>query len=136
VSNAYCKLFFTSEPTHIRNMVGRLMTFVDQLAPESQARDDLKLIFSELMYNAVVHGNKSDPTKQVEVLLSTTGSRIAVTITDEGAGYDYQNALKYALSDEALLDENGRGIVIVQALSDKVSFNETGNKIRFEKRFK
>jgi len=134
--NGYCKLHFTSEPTHIRNMVGTLMDFVDGLSPETQARNDLKLIFSELMYNAVVHGNKGDPTKYVEVLINITDSRIAVTIEDEGVGYDYQNAIKYALSENALLDEGGRGIVIVQALTDKLSFNETGNIIRFEKRFK
>lgn len=130
------ELQFDSEKNQVRSVVRRLMEFVDHYDPSLEVRNDLRLVFSELLYNAVLHGNNSDPQKSVSVHLKVDGSHIYAQVRDEGPGFDYAHAIEYALSDEALLDEHSRGIVLVSGLTENLSFNEAGNLIRFEKRLK
>ena len=132
----YCELQFSSEPLKVRNMVRRLLDFVDSHNPCFEARADLKLIFSELLCNAVFHGNKEDRSKRVFVRLETVSDKLKVSIWDEGVGFDYRKVMAQALSGAAIQNEHGRGIVLVRSLTDNLSYNETGNQVRFEKRLK
>jgi len=132
----YCKLQFISESKKVRNMVRCLLDFIDGYAPASDVRDDLKLVFSELLYNAVIHGNREDRSKRVYVQIKAEDDNLWVQVQDEGPGFDYRKMIEYAGTEAALLSGHGRGIILVCALTDNLSFNETGNQIRFEKRLK
>ena len=129
-----CELKFNSEMIRIRNMVRYLMDFVDNHAPGCEARDDLRLVFSELLCNAVIHGNKLDNKKFVHVHVSARNGRLSASIKDECPGFDYNKIIEYAKTSEALYDGHGRGILLASALTENLSFNETGNLIRFEMR--
>ena len=131
-----CKFHFTSETERVRNIVKYLLEFVDEHAPAKEVRDDLRLVFSELLYNAVIHGNKGDANKSVHVKVKAEEDRIFAIIQDEGLGFDYQETIDQAGTEASLLNGNGRGIILVNALTDKLSFNKRGNEIRFEKKLK
>jgi len=131
-----CELQFISEAAQVRDMVRQLLDFIDDYAPTSHARNDLRLIFSELLYNAVVHGNCEDRQKCVQVEVKAADDRVYVSIQDEGSGFDYRQALEDAQSESALLSEHGRGMILVFALTENLSFNESGNKVRFEMRLR
>lgn len=128
------ELRINSEPSQVRKSVRDLLDYIGGCAPASKALDDLRLIFSELLYNAVIHGNNKDIEKRVHVQLKAQTGRLFVCIEDEGCGYDYNQLIKHAHSDEALMDENGRGMVLVCALTENLTFNETGNQVCFEMR--
>lgn len=132
----YCELQFLSEPSKVRNMVRCMLDFVDSHGPASEVREDLKLVFSELLYNAVIHGNKRDRSKIVLARLEAAGGHLRASIQDEGSGFDYHNALERARTEAALQSEHGRGMVLVCALTDNLSYNESGNQVRFEKRLR
>ena len=132
----YCQLQFISEPARVRNMVHCLLHFIDSYNPVPEVRDDLKLIFSELLYNAVIHGNKGDCNKCVNVRIEATGDCLRAFVQDEGLGFDYQQKVKLPPSEFDAFSERGRGMSLVGALTDSLSFNETGNQIRFEKRLR
>ena len=140
MAKAYCELSFASESSRVRCMVDCLLSFLNSYAPAPDVRDDLKLIFSELLYNAVIHGNKEDCTKTVNVRLETIGTKINAFVRDEGPGFDYGSVIECAKrcaeKGNSLQNERGRGMLLVDALTDNLSFNETGNVIRFEKRLK
>jgi len=128
------RLELNSEPTLVRKTVRDLLKHIDDCVPASESLDDLRLIFSELLYNAVIHGNKKEPGKRVLVQLKTRSDRVYVSIEDEGPGYDYNRLMEYARSDAALMDEGGRGMVLVCALTENLKFNEAGNQVCFEVR--
>lgn len=130
------ELKFTSEPSQVRDIVRSLLDFVDGQMPSTEVRSDLKLIFSELLYNAVVHGNKGDCNKSVQVKVKKKDGRLMVDIRDEGDGFDYRRVTNSVQTDEKLFEERGRGMALVLALTENLSFNEIGNHIRFEKRLK
>jgi serine/threonine-protein kinase RsbW len=131
-----CELQFISEPAQVRGMVRQLLSFIDAHAPECQIRNDLRLILSELLYNAVIHGNREDSRKHVQVEIRALADRIYVSIRDEGQGFNYRQALEEANSESALLSEHGRGMVLVCSLTENLSFNESGNQVSFEMRLR
>lgn len=136
---SYCKAF-PSERYLVKNIIAEIIDFFSDalLNPSKEDLYDIKLIFSELLFNAVIHGNQEDNTKNVtlQIFLQEDGSMTA-TISDEGSGFDYQSLLagiqKDGLSD-GLFEESGRGICLVCALTDNVSFHNKGREIRIAKK--
>ena len=55
-------------------------------------------------------------------------------IGDEGDGFD-RNSVPDPTEDENLSNPHGRGLFIISACMDKVSFNEKGNKVTLTKYF-
>ena len=62
----------------------------------------------EAMVNAVVHGNRYNLKKKVHFSVSSLRTSLAVTIVDEGEGFE-DSELPDPLSEENLLRQSGRG---------------------------
>jgi serine/threonine-protein kinase RsbW len=127
---------FFSEIYNVKTAIGELMRFLRANAPQMKAEElnDLRLVFSELMCNAVIHGNKQDLSKMVKVTVTVAGNAVNAVITDEGQGFDYISLLIGAAGADKLTCEHGRGIHLVHSLTDSLSFNMKGNQIKFNKK--
>lgn len=78
--------------------------------------------------NAIVHGDESDVTKQVTVTFTTCRGGIAVEVSDQGNGFEFE---RYGqLSSEA--SASGEGIFVMKSLADRMSFSDGGRKVRLE----
>lgn len=84
---------------------------------------DVAISVSELVNNAINHGNKSSEAKTVSVTIKRNGKSVSITILDEGEGFDPAK-IEDPLADENLLKEAGRGIFIVRSLMDGVEINQ------------
>jgi len=93
---------------------------------EESAVADIAISVSELVNNAIVHGNKSSGEKSVTVRIKKSGGEVTVSVTDEGGGFDPSH-VPNPLDDENLLHEVGRGLFIVRSLMDKVDVRATDN---------
>lgn len=93
-----------------------LMNFNDE------ERDSLAIAVTEAVSNAIVHGNKEDEAKRVEVVFEVGRGRVRVSVKDQGPGFDPEK-VNNPLDPENLLKESGRGIFILSALMDEVSFD-------------
>lgn len=80
---------------------------------------DVAISVSELVNNAIIHGNKSDIAKQVDIRFSVTDTALKVIIIDEGEGFD-ADSVENPIDDNNLLKEVGRGIFIVKSFVDDV----------------
>lgn len=100
-------------------------------------KDSLAIAVTEIVGNAITHGNKKDPNKNVTVDFDYKDDTIKVTVQDEGGGFDVDD-IDNPLDPENLLKESGRGIFIVRALMDKVEFlkTKTGSAVRLTKTIK
>ena len=75
----------------------------------------------EAVINAIIHGNKRDQAKKVEVSLSARAGSIRARVRDEGAGFD-QAATPDPTSEDNLMRTSGRGILVIRAFVDSVDF--------------
>ena len=87
------------------------------------------LALSEAVTNAVIHGNKQDPSKKVFVTASLDeNSAIHISVQDEGPGFEPQS-LPDPLKEDNLMKPSGRGVFLMKQYADDVSYNDKGNKV-------
>jgi sigma-B regulation protein RsbU (phosphoserine phosphatase) len=89
-----------------------------------------KLTLNELVANAFIHGNKSDPNREISVSYTLTKSLLRTCVVDQGEGFDI-NALQDPTDAEKLTKEGGRGIFLVKRYTDSLSQNAKGNGVYF-----
>lgn len=97
---------------------------------------DLMIAVTEAVTNAIQHGNREDESKHVHIRIETAPSEITLWVEDEGKGFDVE-AVPDPRNTGNLLRESGRGILMMKAFMDEVSFasGEKGTSVRMVKRF-
>jgi serine/threonine-protein kinase RsbW len=97
-------------------------------------RDSIAISITEIVSNAISHGNRRDKTKNVTIVYALYKNRLVITVQDEGAGFNVRE-IDDPLDPKNLLKDSGRGIYIVRALMDEVEFknNETGTFVKIVK---
>ncbi len=116
--------------------LSKVEQFIEQIARKAQLDEDQEGNFAigltELVNNAILHGNQSDPSKKVTITVSLQGKTLSVRVQDEGSGFDPE-ALDNPVSPENLLKESGRGIFLVEQLVGPVTFTKlpSGTEARF-----
>jgi anti-sigma regulatory factor (Ser/Thr protein kinase) len=87
----------------------------------------LKIIINELVTNSLKY---SKPSNYVRVLAKLHGTFISIAVIDDGIGFDYSKYRDVDISEENyIMKEGGRGIHIVDVLSDVLRYNRKGNII-------
>ena len=76
--------------------------------------------------NAIQHGHRRDPAKNVDVRFRMYPDRLEVDVHDEGPGFRLDEVNGDITSPEHLLDLRGRGIFIMRSCMDTVDFEFTG----------
>ncbi len=84
---------------------------------------------TEAVYNALNHGNKLNPSKNINVSFQETDHKLVFTVADEGDGFD-PNAIPDPTSPENIEKENGRGVFLIKNLADEVSFDDHGREVK------
>jgi serine/threonine-protein kinase RsbW len=108
-----------------------------QLGFDEDDQHQIGMAVRECMVNAVVHGNRYSAHKKVHLAISSIPGGIAVTIGDEGSGFD-MSALPDPLAPENLLRQSGRGILLIRAFMDEFDLHPRsggGTEVRLVKHF-
>jgi serine/threonine-protein kinase RsbW len=123
------ELQFSSDTKYLEN-VEKLSSKVARYANLSESdSDDLGIVTTELVNNAIHHGNKNDPEKLVHITFTVDDQKIELRIIDQGGGFN-PDKLKDPLAPENLLNESGRGIFLIRNLMDglEFKFSDTGTE--------
>jgi len=88
----------------------------------------IKLALEESLHNAIEHGNGRDPKKKIEISYEIDPRQVSITVTDQGPGFNPDNVPDPTV-DENLEKPGGRGIMLMKAYMDEVSFNDCGNRV-------
>lgn len=89
---------------------------------------NILVAITEAVNNAIYHGNKANPTKNIDIFFKSYPDHVSFIVKDEGAGFNY-SSLPDPTNPENLEKENGRGVFLMQNLADKVSFEDNGSKV-------
>lgn len=115
--------------------VATLNTFVDKLANKLRLAPDtygnVLISLTEAVNNAIIHGNKQDESKVVEVRTAARNGKLAITVKDQGKGFDYDN-VPDPTSAERICECGGRGVFLMRQLSDKCRFHDNGRTVEME----
>ncbi len=114
-------LTFPSTTDQIAKVDEFLETWLRKIGVPEDTIANLAIAVTELVNNAIKHGNKLQKNKMVTVSITYASGRIEVAVSDEGEGFDPED-IADPLAEENLLKEIGRGIFIVNSLIDKVKF--------------
>lgn len=79
---------------------------------------------NEAVMNGIVHGNKSDPRKKVEIRVEASPGMVTVYVSDSGTGFDEVD-IPDPLADENLTKESGRGVFLIKQLMDRVHIDSS-----------
>lgn len=116
----------------------RIRFILQQMAGERASL--LEIAVNEAVNNAVRAAGQSDKVFVVKIKFHQIGRWLIIRITDSGAGFDGNGAVAAIdgagccdLFEKAMLQEGGRGIMIMKALFTKVVYNRTGNEILLAK---
>jgi serine/threonine-protein kinase RsbW len=82
----------------------------------------------EAVNNAVVHGNRSDEEKNVEIIIEYKDNLLNISVEDEGPGFKL-DSVPDPTKAENIESTSGRGVFLMCKLADKIEFNEKGNKV-------
>ena len=91
-----------------------------------------ELLVREALTNAVVHGCRADPSKQVRCSLRLKGRRLLIAVEDDGDGFDWRAA---PANPATWPVSSGRGIEILRKYANRVRYNDRGNAMTIIKRF-
>lgn len=121
-------------PSKIENL-RKVEKIIDDISGEFKIGEDVYgniLIASlEAANNAMMHGNRLDESKDVTIEFRMEGKTLSVKVDDEGNGFDYEH-IPDPTAPENIENVNGRGIFLMEKLSDKISFTRNGASVELE----
>ncbi len=86
---------------------------------------NILIALTEAVNNAIHHGNRLDPAKQVTVGYEMRDDRIVFLVQDQGPGFDFGH-LPDPTDPENIEKPHGRGVFLMKALADSVEFEDNG----------
>jgi len=109
-----------------------IMEEVSELGFSDEAQFSIRLAVEEAVVNAIKHGNRFDKNKKVFLRFGCNGNQFSLTVRDEGRGFD-PNTIPDPTAPENLTLPYGRGIMLMNAYMDHVTFSPTGNEVTLVK---
>jgi len=123
----------------VNSEVEKIIDYVDGYLHETELFG-LRLVVTEMMNNAIIHGNKNDfGNVSGTVVLDLKKQEIQITIADEGEGFEWTKLLiEKSISPDPgeTLSANGRGYMLVRMYGFTYSFNASGNEVELIKEVK
>ena len=121
-------LSFASKSENI-SLVERL---INQICLEHKISEDhygnILVALTEAVNNAIMHGNKSNPSKLIDLNVKSGDNKLTFTIKDQGEGFDF-DTLPDPTNPENIEKPNGRGVFLMRHLADKVEFSDNGSTV-------
>lgn len=118
----------STEIKSVRNNIFKIEGLLKQVNAEFKLDEkefhNVLVAVSELVLNAIVHGNKENPAKKVSVKIDYDDKTMVIEVMDEGNGFDFENNPDPTLP-ENLFKSTGRGIFIVKSLMDNIKYKRT-----------
>lgn len=121
-------------PSEIENL--RLVEkAIDELSLELDLSDEvygnILVATMEATNNAIIHGNNSDPGKEVKISIENIEKELLIQIEDQGKGFDHMS-IPDPTAPENLEKINGRGIFLMERLADEILYLAEGRIVELK----
>lgn len=117
------RLSIPSDPAEIAAVELFLADFASDAGLNDDHTGDILIAGTEVVNNAILHGNHSQRNLQVHILVRLTDDELEIRVDDEGKGFDPASRPD-PTTESHLMDESGRGLLILRHLMDEVRFEK------------
>ena len=104
--------------------------FVDELSAtcklNSELYGNILIATLEAANNAIVHGNKLNESLDVVLNATFADNVLSIVVEDKGPGFDYKH-IPDPTAPENIENVSGRGVFLMEKLSDKIDFRNNGS---------
>jgi len=110
--------------------------FVSASGIDEEAAFGVDMAVREAIANAVIHGNKLDETKLVEINVKSSLDSLEINVHDQGQGFNPET-ISDPTKEENILKSSGRGIFFMRNFFDEVDWSTSpggGTTVRMIKR--
>jgi serine/threonine-protein kinase RsbW len=122
-----------TEITVISPIVDWFVSLISASRCVAGSEDFVAIALQEALSNAMLHGNYLEPRRLVHVRCCCDSSNgVLFIVRDQGQGFD-PNQLPDPLAYENLLEKRGRGIHLMKATMDEISFERNGAEVHLRK---
>lgn len=129
-------LSFPSRIASIAEATARAVEVAAARGFDEDAIFGIDMAVREAVTNAVIHGNREDESKSVDIKIADTSEGLTISVRDCGAGFD-PDAVPDPTAAANLMGTSGRGILFMRNFMDAVewtSHTEGGTIVRMTKR--
>lgn len=117
-----------SKIENIRKVEKIIDELCNELNVNSEMYGNILIATIEATNNAILHGNKLNEEKEVKIEIEKSRDSLKIAIEDEGEGFDYRN-VPDPTAPENIEKITGRGIFLMEKLSDKLEFKKGGSRV-------
>jgi serine/threonine-protein kinase RsbW len=110
--------------------------FIGRSGISEDAAFGIDMAVREAVTNAVLHGNRQDQNKTVDIRLKSLPDAVEISVHDQGPGFNPED-VPDPTANENILKTSGRGIFFMRNFMDEVDWlirPEGGTTVRMLKR--
>jgi serine/threonine-protein kinase RsbW len=119
--------------------LGKMDAFVnsirDAVSCDADTGHHIMLVLTEAVTNAILHGNRQQPDKTVDIRAELAPERVVISVLDQGDGFD-PDSIPNPLEEQNLLKSSGRGVWLMREFADAVRFRDDGRHVELEFKLK
>jgi len=118
----------------ITPVVDGIVRLVREMGCAAGKEFEVEMALREALANAILHGAKNDPSKQVQCTVACDDTRgMLLVVRDPGQGFD-PASLPSPIQGQNIFSEHGRGLYLINQLMDDVRYERGGTEIHMVKR--
>jgi serine/threonine-protein kinase RsbW len=131
VHNSTNCLKLTSNPDNVEQVESFLQQIATRFGITPDTYGNILISLTEAVNNAIIHGNRSDMSKTVEIRSAKSRDRLSFVVKDQGRGFDYKS-LPDPTTPENRYRCGGRGVFLMRELCDCMSFKDNGSAVELK----
>jgi serine/threonine-protein kinase RsbW len=128
-------LKLASEPKSIAEVEQFVVNVVNRYRLNDDQHGNILISLTEAVNNAIIHGNCQDSSKKVSIRLREGKDKLAFQVSDEGCGFDFRE-VPDPTKPENVCKCGGRGVFLMQRLSDNISYRNGGRTVEMQFKIK
>lgn len=117
-------LEISSDPNNLLTVEEFVNYFAKEIGLDEEKLQSLLLALTEATTNAIIHANKCDANKPVQIVVTDSDDKVKISIKDQGCGFDPDKVPDPTQPDN-LLKDSGRGIYLMRFYMNEVKYNVT-----------
>ncbi len=112
-----------NDPARASDMRSFVAQFMGRVRVPEEVADEVLMAVGEVVANACRHGRRTNGRGKVNLRCELTELQLAVTVTDDGPGFDVDSVFVEGRPD--LLAQGGRGFFLMRQLMDRVDVDSS-----------